>query len=158
MPYANPLQDSTGLFYCICKCEHRHVSALQRENKALLCAWRHRRNSLFCFAPQGSRSASSSWACSSDTGAPLFVFFTVLPGTRGYGSLFCALAHTSSRPPKQTHNCTRARANAHSPLKHKNIMLMRPAQLFPSSASLSFLQHQSPNFSRSFKEPPSRNS
>lgn len=62
------------------------------------------------------------------------------------------------RPPKQTHNCTRARANAHSPLKHKNIMLMRPAQLFPSSPSLSFLQHQSPNFSRSFKEPPSRNS
>lgn len=46
-PYANPRQDSTGFFYSICKCEHRHVSALEREDKALLCAWRHRRNS-FC--------------------------------------------------------------------------------------------------------------
>ncbi len=105
--YANPFQDSTCLFYGVCKCEHRHVSVLERENNALQCAWKHRRNSVFCVAPQGSRWASSSWPCSSDTGAPLFVFFTVLPGTRGYVSLFCALTHIFW-PPKQTHNTTRA--------------------------------------------------
>lgn len=133
-PYANPFQDSTGLFYGVCKCEHRHVSALERENNALQCAWKHRRNSLFCVAPQGSRWASSSWPCSSDTGAPLFVFFTVLPGTRGYVSLFCALTHISFGLQNKH---TTALGLAHSPPKHKNIMLMRQAQLFPSSPSLS---------------------
>lgn len=116
-------------------CEHRHVSALERENKALQCAWKHRRNSLFCDAPQESRCASSSWPCSSDTGAPLFMFFTVLPGTRGYVSLFCTLTHTSFGLQNKH---TTARGLAHSPPKHKNIMLMKQAQLFASSPSLSF--------------------
>ncbi len=133
-PYANLFQDSTGLFYGVCKCEHRHVSALEQENKALQCAWKHRRNTLFCVAPQGSRWASSSWPCCSDTGAPLFVFFTVHPGTRGYVSLFCALTHTFGLQNKHT----TALGLAHSPPKHKNIMLMRQAQLFPSSLFLSF--------------------
>jgi len=158
-------------FYSICKCEHRHVSALEQENKALLCTWRHRRNSLRVCCASGESlsllfmallfrhrcSAVCVFLCSSrHSWLRVFVF---------------ALWHTHthiSRPPKQTRNCTRARANEHSPLKHKNIMLMRPAQLFPSSRSLSlslflslflsFFQHQSPNFFHSFKEPPSRNS
>ncbi len=61
------------------------------------------------------------------------------------------LSHTSLAS-KQTHNTTRACAQP--PPEHKNIMLMRQAQLFPSSPFL--FQQQSPNFSRSFKEPPSR--
>ncbi len=65
-----------------------------------------------------------------------------------------ALSHThllASKTNTQHHEGLRT-----APPKHKNIMLMRQAQLFPSSPFL--FQQQSPNFSRSFKEPPSRNS
>lgn len=159
-------KSATGLnrlfFSSIYKCEHRHVSALEQENKALLCAWRHRRNSFCVCCASGESLSLLFMALLFRHRCSAVCVFHCSSGTRGYGSLFLhSRAHThthflASKTNTQLHEGSRKRAQPPETQKHYANETGTAVPFF--SLSLSFFQHQSPNFFHSFKEPPSRNS